>query len=794
MSERQAGPDYASAFAALPIPAALIDTEGIIVALNPAFLNLPCRGGESLRQEDWIGHPLADCAPAGEDRSRLRAFVEELLRTGQGQQTRWSCLDATGRPRHWHLRGEVLPEGGALILREEVTAQVRQEEQTQILAQVREAVCWMKGEGEIAEVLKAIWEGIERLEIRFQECEINLIDASADPPTLSVYTLNQSREWEKIQRPCPGDEVVRQIWQRREPCYRPDLACEDPYGEREYLERIYGHPVRSVLDLPFAEGTLALNSSEPDAFAPEEIAFLQELTQILEEGFRRWQDLRELEHSEREYRNLVEQSPIGISIWQKGQIVFANPAEEALTGYTQAELAALSGEEMAALIHPEDRPLVMGYFARRLKGEPLPSSYEVRLISKDGRVRWVSRNARLIQYQGKPAVQVMDLDITETKRLEQELIRMERLRALGELAAGLTHNLNNLLTTVLLPAQLLQGLLADPAALEEVETIIRSAQRASDLLRRFYLSVHGGEAESCQPISLNPLVQEVVEMTRPRWQDEAAARGIAIEVCTHLGEVPPIRGTESGVRDILVNLLSNAVDAMPAGGTIELTTQAAGQEVELTCRDAGIGMDEETQKRIFEPFFTTKAEIGSGLGLAAVHGLVAGWGGRIEVESKPGQGTTLAIYLPVWTGAVPAPEQEVSAPQPRPPRLLIAEDEEGIRQLLFRLLSPQYEVEVFPDGIQALERFAPGQYDAALLDLGMPNMPGDEVARRLVRRDPSLALVLITGWTLPLTDPRLKAFDFRLQKPFVSLEEVERVVAQAVALHRRRSRKRQDYP
>jgi two-component system cell cycle sensor histidine kinase/response regulator CckA len=227
---------------------------------------------------------------------------------------------------------------------------------------------------------------------------------------------------------------------------------------------------------------------------------------------------------------------------------------------------------------------------------------------------------------------------------------------------------------------------------------------------------------------------------------------------------------------------------MPAGGTITISTSPAGRAVELRVTDTGIGMNEETCKRVFEPFFTTKAEVGTGLGLATVYGMVKRWGGKISLTSSPGKGTTFAVELPAWeetiVGEVEEPEGgHHGIPQMRRCKLLLVEDEQIVCDVLESLLSERSDLEVTGSGPKALEGFGPGRYDVAIIDLGLPGLPGDEVARRMKEADPSVVTILITGWDIKARDPRAAAFDFILQKPFDDLRHVEEVVAQAVDLH-----------
>jgi len=375
------------------------------------------------------------------------------------------------------------------------------------------------------------------------------------------------------------------------------------------------------------------------------------------------------------------------------------------------------------------------------------------------------------------------LYVTEGQRMEEELIRLERLRAVGELSAGVSHNLNNILTNVLGPAQLLKRKTDDPEILREVDDIVTSAIRARDLVHELHLSVRTDEGESLRPVSVDQIVQQAVQTSRPRWKDEPEARGVSIKVNTQWGDVPSILGTEAGLHDILTNFIFNAVDAMPEGGTITIQTETVEDQVQITFSDTGTGMDEETKRRVFEPFFTTKMDLGTGLGLSTVHNTVTLWGGTIEVDSTPGEGTTFTLRFPVWTGEEVEEEERAAVQLTRPGKILVVDDDEAICSLLSRLLGEQHEVEAVTDGQKALDRFAPGKYDAVIIDLGIPGMSGDQLLKQIKEIDPQVVTVLSTGWDLPDTDTRVSSFDFQVHKPFEDLDEIEDVVARAIALH-----------
>ena len=275
-----------------------------------------------------------------------------------------------------------------------------------------------------------------------------------------------------------------------------------------------------------------------------------------------------------------------------------------------------------------------------------------------------------------------------------------------------------------------------------------------------------------------------MRISRPRWKDESESKGVTIEVDMALKEVPSVRGSVSGLHDILTNLIFNAIAAMPEGGTVTIRTQAVEDFVEVTFADTGVGMDEEIRSRVFEPFFTTRADVGSGLGLSTVHGSVTRWGGTIEVKSQIGKGTAFTFRLPTWTESEQDPvEEDHAVGLGRRGKILIVDDDDTVCRFLRRLLGTRHDVEVVPDGPAALRKVAPGVFDVALIDLGLPGMSGEELAREVKQMDPVLATALITGWHLGDEDPRIGPFDFRIPKPFIDVSEVERKVNQAIALH-----------
>ena len=346
------------------------------------------------------------------------------------------------------------------------------------------------------------------------------------------------------------------------------------------------------------------------------------------------------------------------------------------------------------------------------------------------------RNARLMQ---------------EVRQAQEALLRTEKLRAVGELAGGVAHNVNNVLTAVLGYAELIQQ---DEDATPEIRQYARVIERAAldgaEIARRMQQFAHTSADSRRTAFDLVAVVTEAIALTRPAWHNQAYAMGVQIDVVT---EMPPrlyARGNASEIREVAVNLMKNACEAMPRGGTLTVKCYRRNGEAVLEVADTGVGMDEQTQQRIFEPFFTTKAAgLGTGLGLAITWGIVAHHQGHINVRSEPGKGTTFTVHLPL---ATQPDEPSADRPQPDPLKnvcVLLVEDEELVAGSIARSLIAQgAEVIMTQGGNEALAWLQ--EHDAAcdivLTDHGMPGMTGSELLAAVRARYPAIRRVLISGW------------------------------------------------
>jgi signal transduction histidine kinase len=361
---------------------------------------------------------------------------------------------------------------------------------------------------------------------------------------------------------------------------------------------------------------------------------------------------------------------------------------------------------------------------------------------------------------------------------QDHLVRTEKLRALGEMAAGVAHDFNNLLAVIVGRAELLLRRAQGPEITRGLQTIHQAALDGAQTVRRIQEFTRTRRTRPFRRMDLLDIVREVIEMTRPRWKDEAQSRGVSYEVEIEGGPVPGVAGRPEELREVFTNLLANALEAMPAGGRLVFGLGAEGGGAVVTVRDTGVGMSPETARRIFEPFFTTKGPQGSGLGLAVVWGIVTRHGGTVEVDSLPGEGSTFTVRLP-GARSVPEPPAGSAPARPvRPARVLVVDDEAGVRAVLRELLGSEgYTVVDVPDGPSGLALCETEAIDVVLSDVSMPGMSGWDVAEACHARFPDVPVGLITGWGDRLDPAELARHGVRfvVAKPFQAAEVLHRV-------------------
>jgi signal transduction histidine kinase/CHASE3 domain sensor protein/ActR/RegA family two-component response regulator len=386
----------------------------------------------------------------------------------------------------------------------------------------------------------------------------------------------------------------------------------------------------------------------------------------------------------------------------------------------------------------------------------------------------------------------------DLRHSQQTVMQHERLLALGKMASGVAHDINNAISPIGLYTHFLlrreNGLSA--TARSQLEIIQRAADDVAETvarMREFYRSRE--PQQPLLPLDLNRVVRQAIDLTSARWSDMAHERGVVIDVRPELAaDLPAVAGIESELRDALTNLIFNAVDAMPEGGTLWLRTCVAGggaaepggAVVQLDVIDTGVGMDEDTRRRCIEPFFTTKGERGTGLGLAMVYGAMQRHGAELEVQSEPGKGTCMRLSFPVRSASADAAAAAESARAIGPLRILLVDDDPLILKSLGDTLEADgHRVRTADGGQAGIDAFQAAQsagapFQAVITDLGMPHVDGRKVAAAVKTAAPDTLVVLLTGWGRRMvSDGELPAYVDRILGKPPKLAELHA----ALALH-----------
>jgi signal transduction histidine kinase/CheY-like chemotaxis protein len=363
---------------------------------------------------------------------------------------------------------------------------------------------------------------------------------------------------------------------------------------------------------------------------------------------------------------------------------------------------------------------------------------------------------------------------------QQRIVQGERLRALGEMAGGVAHDFNNTLAIIVGRAEVLLNETEDAELQRQLNVIIKVALDAAQTVKRIQEFTRMRRARPFQQVQVDQLIEEIVEVTRSRWKDEAQSKGLRYEMVVEAAPTPAIAGDPSEIREALTNIIFNALDAMPDGGRITLRTGVEGDRVVCVVTDTGVGMSEDVRQRIFDPFFTTKGERGTGLGLSVVYGIVTRHNGEIDVQSRPGQGTTFVLRFPA-DGEVgrEMPITRLVTRSKAKGHVLVIDDEQDVAEVLNdQLIRDGHTVIVCSDAETGLARFQREEFDLVITDLGMPGVSGWEVARLVKQGRPGTPVIMVTGWgdRIDLIDAQGRGVDHVVAKPF-KREQIREVVA-----------------
>jgi len=472
-----------------------------------------------------------------------------------------------------------------------------------------------------------------------------------------------------------------------------------------------------------------------------------------------------LEISEKKYRSIVDNALVGVYKSNiDGDILYANCALSNMFGYSSPE-EMMSGGILQIYKNKKDRSDLLN----NLKKSGGVDEFECECVKKDGSGVDIILTATM----DDNIISGMMVNITSRKRMEKILIQSEKLRAMGVMAAGIAHDFNNVLAIINGYTQLLEcSCDGNEELLKGFRAINKAVDDGSETVRRLSEFTRMGKS-TAKHISLNmvEIIEQSINFSKPKWKDVAQAGGATYEMDTEgLSPVRAVLGNPPELREIVINIINNAIDAMPEGGRITFQTWDKGDTVFICIADDGCGMSKEVQSKIFDPFYTTKGLEGSGLGMSVSYGIIGKHGGKIDLISKEGKGTIFTIEFPVATEEI-LPETSIEPVidiQAENYRILVVDDVKEISDLLHVFLSRQgYNVDSVESGDAAIKMLERERYDLVICDLGMPQVSGWDVIKVVESLDKKPKIGLITGWAdmLDSLNQDDMGIDFIISKP-----------------------------
>jgi len=725
----------------------------------------------------FVGARIADFLLPTEPRNaaHLRAFV-----TGGYRQTEAESFerDRDGRPKAFLNNLVGIVEGGRLVriwgTQRDITDRKRAEQVQSATYRISEAAGTVRNLGEL---YRSIHEIVSEL-IPATNFYVALYEPAERLITFPYFVDEYDAQY-------PPKRLGKGLTEYVLRTGRPLLATPDVYAdlERRGEVELIGAPSLDWMGVPLRVGDeiigvlVVQTYSEGVRYGEAELSILQFVSDQVARAIERRRAAARLAEVAARYQQLFDANPEAMWVYDEEthRILAVNDAAVTRYGYTEAEFLELTIEDLRPA---EDVPAL-----RRLVSEGLSRfgySGHWRHRKRDGSVIEVDVTSHELSFAGRPARLVLARDVTETRRLEDQLRQAQKMEAVGRLAGGIAHDFNNLLTAILGTTQLLLRDLGPGVTMrDDVEEIRKAALRAADLTRQL-LAYSRRQVLAPKVLDLNTVVSNLNTMLRRLIGEDVQ---LVTELAPHL---PTIQADPSQLEQVILNLIVNSRDAMPHGGRVTIRTDhtrftgaettaplpAPGAYALLEVVDTGTGMTADVKAHLFEPFFTTK-EVGkgTGLGLATVYGVVKQSGGYIWVESETDRGTAVRIAFPV-VAASPQP-REVLPPRvessPAGETVLLVEDEEAVRRVAAKTLeSSGYRVLTAKDGPEALTVAAreSGTINLLLTDMVMPGMTGRELAERLVVARPATRVLYMSGYTEDAVVRGTAAGLAFLQKPF----------------------------
>jgi len=497
---------------------------------------------------------------------------------------------------------------------------------------------------------------------------------------------------------------------------------------------------------------------------------------------------KRLIESELRYRTLIEGIIDIVFMMDKElNIVSINPACQRIFECSEEDVMK---KNLYELVYGVDREMVVDYFKRLFLGKrELVESLEFRIETEKGNTKHVEMNAK-VNYGNGDVVQIEGVirDVTERKKIEQRLYQMDKLNALELQSNGIAHEFNNILGIILGYLNILKLRLDAPnqQVLDTLRIIERAAKDGAEIVDKIQqFSKTKPENEGTISVDMFDVINEAVEFTMPRWKSEAQLKGIEYEVATNnlVASRYYVKCNPSELREVVVNIINNSIDAMPDGGKIEFSAKVDNGSVILSISDNGIGIKEDIKDKIFDPFFSTKDVKRSGLGMSVVHSIVKRYNGVISIDSRGGKGVTIYIKMPLCLAGLTKREKKKESGSDCKANILIIEDEEVILDMMKIILEKRgHKVFIAKDSSDGMKMYENNRYDVVLCDLAMPKVNGWKVAKHIkdfaaIKEMAKTPFVLITGYELDTDNLNYKkeGVDFILKKP-LEFDELNKMI------------------
>lgn len=625
-------------------------------------------------------------------------------------------------------------------------------------------------------------------ETRFDNVSILLYDSSSNCLRLKaaagvwdILAEQNQKTFNKDLSFGPGDSIAWQVFESQNPVFIPDCS---QYPIANGNNAVIKPGCMACLPL-MKEGVLNLSAAQPREILPYQRRELVILANIIASLLQSTTLKQELENHRKNLEKLVElrtrdvlavnenlkstlshleaivrNNPEGICLLDcRDRVIMANPRFLFMLDAAPSDIMGNTLE------HIFQNPVHYQAIQEAMNKKKSTRFSDIPIITTGGQNIPIDIFLHPIADQAQTDCNYMVMlhDLTEQKKMAEKLLQSEKLSALGAMAGGIAHDFNNILTIIMGNAELLLKETMDPAARKRLQNILTAATDGAYIVRRIqnYTRLHQKDTFGQAYSDVNAIIEDTIHLLEPKWKAEYERQGIPFIVELNFSGVCAAAINPTDLREVLINLFLNAIDAMPKGGTLTIHTECKGKVVIIEVTDTGIGIPDELKKRIFDPFFTTKGPQSSGLGLSVTYGILTQAGGDIQVRSKPGQGTTFTISLPAAIDTViPDTIKRLRAKrQPQTPKdvtILTVDDEPDIAEMLqMAIESLGYAAKAMTDPRKAIQEIESGKYALLITDLGMPHLTGWDLAKKA--QEQGIPAILLTGWGYEYEGQDLKA-------------------------------------